>query len=256
MRSLFIIGIILMTFINDFSQQHDIFTKVLKKYVKNSLVDYKKLQKDNEFQKYLDFLSKVELNKLNHDEKLAFWINAYNAFTLKVIIDNYPVESIIDLHSGGKIIGYLLGKTVWDKKFIAVNRTKMSLGEIEHEILRKQFKEPRIHFAIVCASISCPELRNEAYESEKIDAQLEEQTIKFLNDKTRNHFDLKKREAHLSKIFDWYKEDFGKSDENILRFTVKYLPNNIGEDIIKNIFEWDISYKSYNWNLNKKGELQ
>lgn len=242
---------IIMLFVNQLSaQDHQLFTSVLQTYVKNGLVDYKGLTQDKKLDKYLNQLSETNPDKLSRNEKLAFWINAYNAFTLEVVRDNYPIESITELHTGGKIIGYLLGKTVWDKEFITINKKKYSLNDIEHNILRKM-NEPRIHFAIVCASISCPELLNEAYEAEKIEVQLENQTRKFLNDKSRNHFDVKKRVAYISEIFNWFGEDFGKTDESILKFISKYLQADIAADIIVNISQWKISFNDYNWNLNE-----
>ncbi len=144
-----------------YAQDHQLFTDILQKYVLNGLVDYKNLKNDNRLDKYLSQLSNTDPDKLKGNEKLAFWINAYNAFTLQIVIENYPIESITDLNTGGKIIAYLLGDTVWDKEFITINNKKYSLNDIEHKILRKM-NEPRIHFAIVCASISCPELLNEA----------------------------------------------------------------------------------------------
>lgn len=232
------------------AQDNQLFTDVLKKYVINGLVDYKNLKNDKTLDKYLSELSNTNPDDLNRNQKLAFWINAYNAFTIEIVRDNYPIESITDLHTGGKVIGYLLGKTVWDKEFITINNKKYSLNDIEHKILRKM-GEPRIHFAIVCASISCPELLNEAYVADKIDTQLENQTRKFINDKTRNHFDLKNRKAYISEIFNWFGDDFGKSDENILRFIANYVPDNISKDIKSNISNWDISFNDYNWNLNE-----
>jgi hypothetical protein len=232
------------------AQDHQLFTDVLKKYVKNGLVDYKNLKGNKIFDKYLTQLSNTIPDKFNRDEKLTFWINAYNAFTLQVVTENYPIESITDLHTGGKIIGYLLGKTVWDKEFITINDKKYSLNDIEHKILRKM-DEPRIHFSIVCASISCPELSNEAVETNTLERQLESQTSKFLKDKTRNSFDLKNRQANISEIFNWFDEDFGDSDENVLKFISKYVPKNISEDIKSNISKWEISYNDYNWNLNE-----
>jgi len=232
------------------AQSHQLFTEILNLYVKNGLVDYKGFKKDNRLAQYTDQISKTNPEKLTRNEKLAFWINAYNAFTLKIVIDNYPIESITELHSGGKILGYLLGKTVWDKEFILINSKKYSLGDIEHTILRKM-NEPRIHFSIVCASISCPPLRNEAFEADKIDEQLKSQAVQFINDKSRNYFDIQKREAYLSKIFSWFSEDFDNSDENVLKFVLQYLPENISSDIKNNLSKWDISYKDYNWNLNE-----
>ncbi|AFH49680.1 Hypothetical protein IALB_1974 [Ignavibacterium album JCM 16511] len=232
------------------AQDHQLFTDVLKKYVINGLVDYKNLKNDKTLDKYLTELSNTNPDNLNRNQKLAFWINAYNAFTLQIVRDNYPIESITELHTGGKVIGYLLGKTVWDKEFIPINNKKYSLNDIEHKILRKM-SEPRIHFAIVCASISCPQLLNEAYEADKIDSQLENQTRKFINDKTRNHFDLKNRKANISEIFNWFGEDFGKTDENILKFISNYVSDDISKDIKTNISKWNISFNDYNWNLNE-----
>ncbi|MDP2364526.1 MAG: DUF547 domain-containing protein [Ignavibacteria bacterium] len=252
MPALFLTGLLFMALIvsNVKAQDHNLFTDVLKKHVINGLVDYKNLKSDKQLDKYLSQLSDTNPDKLSREEKLAFWINAYNAFTLQVVRDNYPIESITDLHTGGKIIGYLIGKTVWDKEFITINNKKYSLNDIEHKILRKM-NEPRIHFSIVCASISCPEILNEAFESDKIETQLENQTRKFINDKTRNHFDLTNRKAFISEIFNWFGDDFGKSDMNILNFISKSLPENISKDIKSNISKWDISYNDYNWNLNE-----
>lgn len=233
-----------------FSQQNQIFSDVLSKYVKNGLVDYKGLTQEKNLDKYLKQLSATNPDKLTRNEKLAIWINAYNAFTLQIVRDNYPIESITDLNTGGKIIGYLLGKTVWDKEFITINNKKYSLNYIEHKILRKM-NEPRIHFAIVCASISCPELLNEAFEADKIELQLDNQTRKFLNDKSRNHYDLNNRKAFISEIFNWFGEDFGETDENILEFIAKYLNEDISIDIKSNTSKWEISFNDYNWNLNE-----
>ncbi len=233
-----------------FAQQHRLFTDVLNKYVKNGLVNYKELKKDKRLDDYLTQLKNTVPEQLSINEKLAFWINSYNAFTLQVISENYPIESINELHTGGRIIGHILGKTVWDKEFITINNKKYSLNDIEHKILRK-VDEPRIHFAIVCASISCPALLNEAFEPDKIVTQLQSQAIEFINDNSRNSFDLKNRKAYLSKIFDWFDEDFGDSEKEVLKYVSQFIPENISKDIKNNLSEWEISYKDYDWNLNK-----
>jgi len=253
MRQLLIIIAISLSLIGNiiFAQSHQLFSDILSRNVKSGLVNYEELKNDERFEKYLTQLSNTNPEKLSQKEKLAFWINAYNAFTIKIIVENYPVESITNLNTGGKIIGFLIDKTVWDKKFISINGKKYSLGDIEHKILRKM-NEPRIHFSIVCASISCPKLRNEAFEADKIEVQLKSQTVKFINDKERNYFDIKNKEAFLSKIFSWFSADFGESDENILKFIALYLPENISSDINNNLDKWVVSYKDYNWNLNKQ----
>ncbi|MCW8809854.1 MAG: DUF547 domain-containing protein [Ignavibacteriaceae bacterium] len=223
-------------------QTHKIFTDILQKYVTDGLVNYKALAQDQDFETYLNQLSNTDPSKLSEKEELAFWINTYNAFTIKAILDYYPVKSINDIKFGEK--------SVWDEDFISINNKKYSLNDIEHKILRKM-NEPRIHFAIVCASISCPELLNEAFESNTLEKQLERQTKTFLNDKTRNDFDLKNKKANISEIFNWFDKDFGESNKDVLRYIAEFLPADIREDINQNIDEWEILYKNYDWNLNE-----
>ncbi|MDZ7765763.1 MAG: DUF547 domain-containing protein [Melioribacteraceae bacterium] len=251
MRKYFIsVIVIILFYTNSYSQDHQLFTEILQDYVKYGLVDYKNLEDDKRLAQYLDQLSVVNPGDLSKKEQLAFWINVYNAFTLKIICDNYPLGSITDLHTGGRIIGHILGQTVWDKEYIKINGSEYNLNEIEHEILRKM-DEPRIHFAIVCASISCPELRNEAFEADKLEIQLEEQTQRFINDPSRNSFDLGNREAEISEIFNWFDEDFGDSEEEVLIFISDYLTDEIASEIKDNFSEWDISYMDYDWGLNE-----
>lgn len=230
---------------------HSIFTEILKKYNHNGLVDYKNLKNEKKLDLYLKNLSSVNPNKLETDAaKIAFWINVYNAFTIKAIVDNYPVESINDLHTGGLILGTILSTTIWDEDFIKLNGIEYSLNDIEHKILRKKFKEPRIHFAIVCASISCPKLREEAYTESKLDLQLKDQAKIFFNDESRNKFDLENQKAYLSKILDWFEEDFGDSEQHVLKFVAEYLNKNLKENILNNIDSWSIDYLDYDWGLN------
>lgn len=248
LRTTLICTCIFMTSI--FAQGHQMFTQILQKNVRNGLVDYQNLVNDKQFDKYLIQLSETNPDTLSRNGKLAFWINAYNAFTLQIIVENYPIKSINDLNSGGKLLSHLLGTTVWDKEFITIYNEKYSLNDIEHKILRKM-SEPRIHFAIVCASISCPELRNVAYEEQKLEIQLQESAINFLRDMERNDFNLSNRTANLSKIFDWFDEDFGDTNSEILIFVSQFLSDSLKINIIENTDKWKISYKDYNWNLNE-----
>ena len=244
---------LIFTFLS-FAQQvdHSIFTDIMTKYNFNGNLDYKGLTKEIKLNEYLDLLSKSNPETLKSDsEKIAFWINVYNAFTIKAIVDNYPVESINDLHSGGRIIGHIFSTTVWDDDFIIINNKEYSLNYVEHKILRKEFIEPRIHFAIVCASISCPHLRHEAFVSDKLEKQLMDQAKQFFNDETRNKFDVKNKIAYLSKILDWFDEDFGENDEEVLKFVSKYLNTKLSAQIIQNIDDWSIEYLDYDWGLNE-----
>ncbi len=236
-----------------FSQDHhSSFIEILKRNVADGKVNYQSLLSEKSFDKYLDQLKNTNPDTIkNSNDKMAFWINAYNAYTLKIILDNYPVESINDLHSGGLILGSIFNTTVWDKDFVIINNKETSLSNIEHKILRKKFNEPRIHFAIVCASISCPPLRDEAFEGYKLDKQLTDQAKLFLDDETRNEFDINKKEAEISKIFDWFEEDFGDDDEKPLLFISKYVSDKISNSIKSNVSDWDIGYLDYNWKLNE-----
>jgi len=169
-----------ITFAQSVDDQHSLFTQILQDYIINGLVNYQELKDDGRLDTYIEQLENTNPQKVvNEENRLAFWVNAYNAFTLKFIIDEYPVESINDLHWGGLYLGSLLGTTVWDDEKIVINRTELSLNNIEHDIIRKKFNEERIHFALVCASISCPPLRNEAYEGYKLEKQLCEQAELF-----------------------------------------------------------------------------
>jgi len=250
-KSWLVFLLIAFIFINHTAgQQHKLFTEILAKHIKGGLVNYKELKNDNRLDEYLNQLENTDPDTLKRNEKLAFWINAYNAFTLTVIVDNYPIESINELHTGGRMVGHLLGKTVWDKEFITISNKQYSLNDIEHNILRKM-NEPRIHFSIVCASISCPTLRTKAFEADRINEQLEVQAHEFINDKSKNSFDVKNRKAYLSKIFDWFDEDFGISSDEILKYISQFLPENTAKEINSHLSEWKLTYNDYNWNLNE-----
>ncbi len=183
---------------------------------------------------------------------LARWINLYNLFTLQLVGDNFPINSITDLHTGGRIIGFLIKKTAWDKKFIPIEGKQRSLNFIEHEILRKKFDDPRIHFAIVCAAVSCPPLRNEPYVAERLDEQLNEQGRIFLADETKNHFDLTTRTAYLSPIFKWFADDFGDNNAERLRYLSQFAPEHVAGDLHNRADEWSVKHTDYDWSLNRQ----
>lgn len=217
---------------------HELWSRLLKKHVRqNGLVNYNGfLADERDLNEYLDLLSDNPPNKnWEISEALAYWINAYNAFTIKLILDYYPVESIKTI--GGKIT---MVNSPWDIKFFKIGEMDFDLNTIEHEILRKKFDEPRIHFAINCASISCPDLRIEAYVGVEIDSQLKEQTQSFLRNKSKNQ--LAENTLKLSKIFDWFKSDFTKN-----RTLVEFL-NQYSE--IKISTEASIEFVDYDWGLN------
>jgi len=213
------------------------YNSLLKEYVKNnqykegvnlSLVDYTKLKEDKNLLIASDLLKEVKVSTLSKEEQLSFWINAYNFYTLELVANNYPVESIKDLGS--------FFNSVWDKHKFEVEGREYTLNNIEHSVIRPLFKEPRIHFALVCASISCPDLLNEAYDAKILNQQLEAQTKNFLNNPTKGVM-IKNNMVKVSKLFRWYKKDFYNG--NTLAFVQHYkkIPYIHG-------------YLDYNWNLN------
>jgi len=215
---------------------HELWNTFTGKYVSPSgSVNYKAIVKNkSELEAYLTVLKNAHPTaKWAENERKAYWINAYNAFTIKLIIDNYPVKSIKDI--GGAL------KSPWDKSFIVIENQTYSLSDIEHKILRKEFNDPRIHFAINCASVSCPRLANHAYLPEKLDEQLNEAAISFINDKSRNNItpDL----ARLSSIFDWFTGDFTKKG-SLIDFLNQYSKIKINPTA-------KVKFLDYNWNLNE-----
>ena len=221
---------------------HEKWTALLQKYVNSAgMVNYKGMKADVvKLDEYLDILSKQKPAKnWSKNEVLAFWINAYNAFTVKLITDNYPVKSIKDLNPG---VSLIFVNTIWDKNFFSIAGNKMSLNDIEHRILRKM-GEPRMHFTIVCASVSCPKLQNSAYEASGLDDQLNKSAKDFLSDNTKNQVNA--NHPKLSKIFDWFSGDFKINGQSKIDFINQFAPAKIDKNA-------DISYLEYNWNLNEQ----
>ncbi|WP_460549065.1 DUF547 domain-containing protein [Hymenobacter daeguensis] len=222
---------------------HSAFDKLLKKHVSaQGLVDYKGFKTDEKaFDQYLALLSKnPPAASWPKNEQMVYWINAYNAYTIRLILDHYPVESIKDIGSKIKIP---FVTTPWAAKFFSIGGDKMSLDNIEHGILRKKFDDPRIHFALVCASMSCPRLRNEAYTAAQLEKQLDDQGRDFLNNPAKNK--IGKSAAQLSKYFDWYKGDWQKNGQSVVKWVNRYSTTKIDDNT-------RITYLDYNWSLNKQ----
>ena len=222
---------------------HSAYDKLLKKHVTGQgLVDYKGFKADEAaFNQYLALLSKAPpAAGWSKAEQMAYWINAYNAYTIRLILDHYPVQSIKDIGSKIKIP---FVTTPWAAKFFSIGDKKMSLDNIEHGILRKKFDDPRIHFALVCASISCPRLRNEAYTPAQLEKQLDDQGHDFLNNPAKNK--ITKANAQLSKYFDWYKGDWEKNGQSVVQWVNRYAATKIDAGT-------KVSYLDYNWSLNKQ----
>lgn len=220
---------------------HKEFTVLLQKYVNNDgWVDYNGLIQDSiKFHQYLQKLSSSHPDPKTWtvNQQKAYWINAYNAFTLKLVCDHYPVSSIKDIKNGIPFVN-----TVWDIKFIKIQDQVYDLNNIEHGILRPKFKDPRVHFAVNCASFSCPALRSEAYEAATLDAQLDDQAARFINDPKKNMLDAE--HPKLSKIFYWYSSDFTEKMSKI-EFINQWAKTKINTDA-------SLDYLDYIWSLNKQ----
>lgn len=209
---------------------HQLFTKVLKKVVDEAgRVDYQQLADQPEpLMEYLnDLITHPPKENWKKEEVLAYWINTYNAFTLKLIADHYPLKSIRELEQP------------WDRDLIPFKGRKISLNHVEHQILRKM-DEPRIHFAINCASVSCPVLAEEAYLPQSMEAQLTQASRNFLIDPTRNL--ISKDSLRLSKIFKWFRKDFTKNS-SLTEFISAQSGTPLPQDT-------KIDYLEYNWDLN------
>ena len=252
-----------------FDHLHPIYDSLLKKYVHNARVDYRGFisssEQFNTYLKQLGSVSEKDYVSWSREEKLAFWINAYNAFTIKAIIDHYPIKSKLSLSSiiyPKNSIRQING--VWDKLRFQAAGKMVSLNEIEHELLRKKFDEPRIHFAIVCASVGCPDLLSEAYRADKINSQLESQAVKFVNNTIKGaQINTVEEMVKLSKIFDWFGEDFidkygstelfkGRSakEKAVLNFIREHIKSE-EERFFLGSKHFKISYFDYDWNLNE-----
>jgi hypothetical protein len=206
-------------------------------------VNYKAFIKDSvELNKYLAILSSTPPDEKtwNKNEQMVFWINAYNAFTIKLITKYYPLKSIKDIGTGIQIP---FVNTPWTVRFFKIGNDKMDLDNIEHGRLRKKFDDPRVHMALVCASKSCPILLNEAYDAKRMDEQLAKQATAFLADPFRNKMSADK--PQLSMLFKWYGGDFSKNGGSVRSFINAH-------SLIKIKPDAKVEYLDYDWGLNEQ----
>ena len=211
--------------------EHTLWTQILQSHVTDKgEVNYKALQQHpEELEQYLNNLKENQpQDSWSENRQKAYWINVYNAYTIQLILNNYPVKSIKDI------------KNPWDKNFIPYEGSKIALNTVEHKILRKM-NDPRIHFAIVCASESCPKLKNLAFEEATLDSQLDLATQEFLNDTSKNL--ISKNSLLLSKIFKWFRKDF-EVNGSLIDFIDKYSKKDIDPKA-------KVKFKDYNWDLNE-----
>ncbi len=219
--------------------QTSIFNTLLQKYVdKKGNVNYKEFfRKDiKTLDSYLDYLKKTTPGSFwSENKKKAFWINAYNSYTIKLISQNYPLKSITTINKNGK--------NAWNIPFAEVGGKVYTLDYIEHKILREELFDSRIHVGVNCASGSCPKLHNRAFTAENINTELDNLMKQFINDSKRNRLS-KKNMIYISEIFNWFKADFSKNG-SVIDYINKYADRKVAPDA-------EIYYLPYNWNLNEK----
>ncbi|MDX2287183.1 MAG: DUF547 domain-containing protein [Bacteroidia bacterium] len=219
---------------------HEIWDALLKRHVDaDGFVDYPGMIRDSaELNRYLAVLESAHPNDRNwsREAQMAYWINAYNAYTVQLIIRHYPVASIKDIKRGLPFVN-----TVWDVPFIRIESYTYDLNNIEHNILRPVFQDARVHAAINCASYSCPKLRAEAFVAERLDAQLDDAMRTFVNDPLRNRISAER--AEISEIFKWFSGDFQRDAGSVRAFVSRYAAAPPAEGV-------ELAYLDYDWRLN------
>lgn len=248
---IFILTTVQISFATTFDHSHKLWDQMLKDYTSQKsgqtfvLYENWKTKGSSNLETYLKSLSAVtetQFSAFNPDEKLSFLINAYNAFTVKLILDHLPLKSIKD--TGTVFTG------PWKKKFFSLFGKEMYLDAIEHDLIRKKFNEPRIHFAVNCASIGCPSLRPSAYTASKLQEELDQaETVFFLNSEK---FKVVGNTFFVSSILDWYGDDFVKKHGDLKKYLLgKALTLKIAKSPLK-LEEIKLEFPDYDWNLNGK----
>jgi len=229
---------------------HSALDELLKKHVVKGMVDYDAFASAGSFKEYLAALAAADVSTLPERERLAFWINVYNAYTIEIINQHEERASIRNIKKDEG--GFPRVRSAWKEPVVKAGGKTYTLDEVENDVIRKQWKEPRVHFALVCAAMSCPPLRSEAYTGAKLDAQLDSQGRTFVPDAARgSRVDVKKAEVFASRIFDWYKEDFGGSKESIGRFIAQYYPESPEKQLLLG-GRFELDYLDYDWTLNSR----
>ena len=219
--------------------ENAIYAELLSMYVQDGVADYAGFKEDEQkLDRYLSVLESTDIGTLPRNAQMAFYINAYNAWTIKLILSGYPgVESIKDL--GGFFSG------PWKKEFVRINDQVVTLDYIEHDILRPTFKDPRIHFAVNCASKGCPPLVSEPYEGSRLGEQLDRSTREFINDPEKNY--LAGDKLYVSRIFKWFAKDF---NQDVIGFFIKYADDSLKKQLQARGKSIQVKYLDYDWSLN------
>lgn len=241
-----------------FDHGHAAWTAILERFVHQGSVDYAGIQREATaaLRAYLHALttpSRECYEAWTREEQLAFWIDVYNACTIRLILDHYPIASI-------RSIGWLPG-AAFRTRFVPMRSLEgkdLSLDDVEHRIIRPRFGDARVHFALVCASKGCPPLRSEAYRATDLDRQLDDQARLFINDPTKNRYESRETSGdvgdarlpvlRLSRIFEWYRQDFERAAGNVPEFVARYAARPMAD--VARRPDTRVEYLDYDWTLN------
>ena len=203
------------------SFDHSLFDALLRAHVRNGLVDYPAFRNNAEFTRYLNALKAADLKGFEEAEQIAFWLNVYNAYTIQLVASRGETASIRNIN---KALGIFRLKGPWSEDFVQAAGRTLTLDDVEHRILRHDYSEPRVHFAMSFGAVSAPRLRNEAYTGALLDDQLEDQAQTFIHDATKNRVDTSLFTVYLSPVIARYRTDFGESNQALARFLAEYYP--------------------------------
>lgn len=233
---------------NESNIDHKPWNLFLKKYViedssQLNRVAYSQVTVEDKtaLKQYIRLTSSLPISEFNQEQQRAFWINLYNALTIDIILDHYPVESILNI----KLSSGLFTRGPWEKKIVTVENEALSLDDIEHRILRPIWQDPRIHYAVNCASIGCPNLSSQAFTAENMEEQLDNAAVSFINHS--RGVNVKRGKLIVSSIYEWFQNDFGGNDKGVIQHLTQYAE----PELQKRLATFNkIHNDQYNWQLN------
>lgn len=234
---------------------HSLFDRLLRDHVQNGMVDYEAFAAGSDLGTYLTALAGFDPAQLPRDEQLAFWINAYNAYTIQLIVTHDERKSIRNIN---KKLGFIRGLGPWAEKLVVVGGTTYDLETVEQKIIRPTFQEPRIHFALVCAAMGCPPLRAEAFTGARLEQQLDDQARVFLTQSpAKNRVDTAAKTVWASQVFQFndYIKDFGGTPAAVMRFIARYYPAGEARALLESGTA-KLRYTDYDWTLNSQAQAR
>ena len=254
---LLVVGLLMIIGANEGTAQssstfdHSAFDQVLATHVDDTgMVDYAALKahRSEHLDPYLEQLAETDVDALSPDETLALWINAYNALTLAFMLDHYPVDSIWETTPGETAA--TTEENPFEQPVGTVAGRSYTLDEIEHNEIDAHFDDPRFHFAIVCAAVSCPPLRVEAYTGDQLDTQLHDQAVRFIHDHPDNRISSSDDTIHVSTVFEWFIHDFGGDTDGIQAYLAPFFEGTVRKQLEEAAFH--VEFTDYDWTINRQ----